>query len=254
MKLRISCALCFVVLAVAAHDSRVPVLYAQDGPHFAGAHPASVAASARTTPLARFLADTEQKLVSYQALRRMTVTARGGKMVATLTARTSFDPVKGFQYTVLDESGSGMLRTRVLHGVLEAEREAKQRQQGAHGALTAANYRFGPGEVTAEGLVRVGIHPVRKDSLFVEGSIFLTHDGADLIRMEGLLVKRPSFWTRKVQIVRDYSRIAGVRVPIATGSTADVLFAGQSIFSMTYEYETINDAAVSTPPAGALPR
>ena len=33
-----------------------------------------------------------------------------------------------------------MLRSRVLHGALEAEREAKRRQKGAHGALTAANY------------------------------------------------------------------------------------------------------------------
>ena len=51
----------------------------------------------------------------------------------------------------------------------------------------------------------------------MEGSILLTAEAADLVRMEGLLVKRPSFWTRKVQIVSDYGRIGGVRVPIATG-------------------------------------
>jgi hypothetical protein len=59
-----------------------------------------------------------------------------------------------------------------------------------------------------------------------------------------VLVKRPSFWTRRVQIVRDYGRIGGVRVPLATGSTADILFAGQSTFSMTYEYESINGVPV----------
>ena len=57
----------------------------------------------------------------------------------------------------------------------------------------------------------------------MEGSILLTSEAADLVRMEGLLVKRPSFWTRKVLIVRDYARIDGVRVPIAMGSTADIL-------------------------------
>ena len=66
----------------------------------------------------------------------------------------------------------------------------------------------------------------------MEGSILLTNEAADLVRMEGLLVKRPSFWTRKVLIVRDYARIDGVRVPIAMGSTADILFAGQSTFTM----------------------
>jgi hypothetical protein len=92
--------------------------------------------------------------------------------------------------------------------------------------------------------VRVAIHPRRKDSLLIDGSILLTNDGADLVRMEGQLVKRPSFWTRRVEIVRRYCRIAGVRVPIETGSTADVLFAGRSTFSMGYEYESINGVMV----------
>ena len=257
MKRRISWALCFVaVAAFAAHESRLRVLHAQDVARIAAPSAAAVATSAppRATTLDRFLADTEQSLVSYRAVRRLSVVARSGKMTASLTALTSLDRINGFEYTVLDESGSGMLRARVLHGVLEAEREAKRRQQGTHGALTKDNYEFEAGELTAEGLTRVAIHPVRKDALLLEGSILLTTDDADLVRMEGLLVKRPSFWTRKVQIVRDYGRIGGVRVPIATGSTADVLFAGQSTFSMTYEYESINDVPVVRAPAMAPPQ
>lgn len=249
-----SCALCFVaaIAAGTSYDARGRVLHAQDVSRApTSSATATVPSSPRSATLDRFLADTEQRLVSYRALRRLTVTARGGKMTAAMTVRTAFDPVNGFQYDVLSESGSGMLRSKVLHGVLEAERDAKRRQQGAHGALTTDNYSFEPGESTADGFLRVAIHPVRKDALLVEGSILLTTDAADLVRMEGLLVKRPSFWTRKVQIVRDYGRISGVRVPIATGSTADVLFAGQSIFSMTYEYETINDVAVSGAPVVA---
>ena len=165
-------------------------------------------------------------------------------MKASLTARTTLDPVNGFQFEVLEESGSGMLRSRVLHGALEAERDAKRREKGAHGALTPANYSFDAGELTPEGLLRVAIHPKRKDSLLMEGSILLTNDAADLVQMQGLLVKRPSFWTRKVLIVRDYARINGVRVPIAMGSTADILLVGQATFTMAYEYESINDVPV----------
>ena len=51
----------------------------------------------------------------------------------------------------------------------------------------------------------------------MEGTILLTCGTSDLLQVEGLLVKRPSFWTRKVHIVRDYARIAGARVPVATG-------------------------------------
>jgi hypothetical protein len=48
--------------------------------------------------------------------------------------------------------------------------------------------------------------------------------------------------------VRRYARINGVRVPIAMGSTADVLFAGQSTFSMDYEYQSVNGVPVTPNP------
>jgi hypothetical protein len=38
----------------------------------------------------------------------------------------------------------------------------------------------------------VEIRPRRKDTMLIEGSILLT-ETADLVRIEGLLVKRPSF-------------------------------------------------------------
>ena len=87
-----------------------------------GRHPRSVP---RGTPNRTF-----QSLVSYRAVRRLSVVARGGKMKADLNARTTLDPVNGFQFKVLEESGLGMLRSRVLHGALEAERDAKRREKG----------------------------------------------------------------------------------------------------------------------------
>jgi len=202
-------------------------------------------ATDRAVVLEKFLTSDDRPLTSYKALRRLSVVARGGKMKATLVAQSSLDPERGFEYTVLEEEGSGFLRTRVLHPVLEAERMARLRANGSHGALSEVNYSFTLGELTDDGLLRVAIKPKRKDELLMDGSILLSCGDADLLRMEGLLVKRPSFWTRKVHIVRDYARIAGARVPITTGSTADVLFAGQSSFTMAYEYEMINGAAVT---------
>ncbi len=166
-------------------------------------------------------------------------------MKASLTARTSLDPRERFHFEVLDESGSGLLRSRVLHAALEAESEAKRRQKGAHGALYGGQLQLRGRGMTRRACCGSRSIPKRKDSLLMEGSILLTGEAADLVRMEGLLVKRPSFWTRKVQIVRDYGRIRGVRVPIAMGSTADILFAGQSTFTMGYEYESINDVPVT---------
>ena len=75
----------------------------------------------------------------------------------------------------------------------------------------------------------------------MDGSIFVNPDDGDLVRIEGRLSKTPSFWTRRVEVVRHYQRINGVRVPVAIESVAQVLIAGRSTFSMSYEYETVND-------------
>jgi hypothetical protein len=47
-----------------------------------------------------------------------------------------------------------------------------------------------------------------------------------------------------VRVVREYAEIAGVHVPVAMRSTADVLIVGASTFEMTYQYEEINGQVV----------
>ena len=87
-------------------------------------------------------------------------------------------------------------------------------------------------------VVREGATLVGHTALNVDG------DSADLVRVEGELSKRPSFWTRRVRIVREYARIDGMHVPVAMRSTADVLIVGASSFAMTYRYTEINGHSV----------
>ena len=68
-----------------------------------------------------------------------------------------------------------------------------------------------------------------------------------VVRVEGRLSKSPSLWTRHVDIVRSYRRVAGVRVPVDVESVATLLVAGRSSFRMTYEYESVNGERVGTP-------
>jgi hypothetical protein len=204
----------------------------------------SAATGAAADVLERFLGETPASPVSYRALRTLEATARGGGMTARLTAWTSRDPDAGFQYTIVDESGSGVIRSRVLRAALEAERTLAAGDGLSRGALTGDNYTFSIVGAGPDGLLRVGITPKRRDTLLVDGTILLTHDAADLVQVEGFLVKRPSFWTRRVEVVRRYARLGGVRVPTSLHSTAKVLIVGTSTFSMTYEYESINGAPV----------
>ncbi len=95
------------------------------------------------------------------------------------------------------------------------------------------------------GHARLFITPKRKDMLLVDGALLLAAGDADLVRIEGRLAKTPSFWTRSVDIVRRYARVAGIRVPVATESTANVRIAGRSAFKMTYRYQMINGKEIA---------
>src|SRR5262249_24346119 len=114
-------------------------------------------------------------------------------------------------------------------------------------SITEMNYHFDDAGRLADGLAAVGIRPRRKDVLLVDGAIYVVPEDGDLRRIEGRLSKAPSMWTRRVEIVRHYARIGGVRVPTSIESVAAVLIAGRSTFKMSYEYETINGQHVGDP-------
>ena len=199
--------------------------------------------------LERFLATVDHGPSSYRAFRRLE--ARNGHLsdAAWMNVWTTA-AASGFTYEIVGQGGSDYVRDRVFLPALEAE----QTMWGAaaRGALTHENYTFEDLGADPGGLAWIGLKPRRKDVLLVNGSLFLRPDDGDLVRVEGALSRAPSFWTRKVQIVRRYDRIAGVRLPVAFESVASIRLAGKATFTMSYEYHTVNGLDVSggqTPPA-----
>ena len=194
----------------------------------------------------RFLESARPPLTSFRAKRHLEASTRGGKLKAQLDAWTDLTADGAFTFEIIQESGSDLLRGHVLRTALLEEQRSRAAANLAESALTPANYDFQPDETSREGdLVRIDLTPRRKSRMLIEGAAFVTRENADLVRVEGLLSKRPSFWTRKVHVTRRYERIEGVRVPVEMQSRADVLIVGDSSFSMTYEYTAINGRDLS---------
>jgi hypothetical protein len=201
----------------------------------------------QSTVLQRFLGRAEEPPVECRALRRLEANNPHFHQSAWMNVWTEFDRVNGLRYTIIAEGGSPYIRKHVLLAALDGERKMWENREPQRASFTHENYFFEDGTATSEGLAALGVRPRRKDVLLVEGSIFVQpHDG-DLTRIEGKLSKAPSFWTRRVDVVRTYTRMAGVRVPISIESVAHVLIAGRSTFKMTYEYERINGQHVGDP-------
>jgi len=200
-----------------------------------------------TDTVSRFLESGQPPLKAYRARRHLEASSRGGKMKAQLDAQTTLLDDGAFSFEVLNESGSNLLRQRILRAALLEEQGNHNSAKLAESDFTRENYDFLVQESTRDSdLVRIGLAPRRKSQLLIDGAAFVRRDDADLVRIQGVLSKRPSFWTRKVEITRHYARVDGVRVPIEVRLDADVLLVGDSAFDMTYQYLAINGRPIAT--------
>ncbi len=183
--------------------------------HLAGGEPVERQQWPDNSPLAlsdavvdRFLSREEPPLVSYRAVRAIRASNRRFHVSGELEVETEFSLDSGLRYRVARESGSELIRNRALRAVLREEQAIWQRREQDSAAVSSQNYRFGfpKGPVrdgTADGLVVVPIRPRRRDRLLVDGAIALTPEG-DLRTISGRLAKAPSWWTNRVEVVREY--------------------------------------------------
>jgi hypothetical protein len=207
---------------------------------------------AGATLVERFLSATETPLTQYRAIRHIEGRNLRFNAAATMTVVTELTPESGFSYIVLDEQGSDYIRNRAMHPLLESERQMTGDESGARYAFSPENYEMQDGQALAleEGLLALVVTPRRREVGLVDGRLILAADTGDLVRVEGRFAKNPSFWTTRVDFVREYARLNGVRVPVRVESTASIRMAGTSTLSMVYEYESINGRPVT--PTGRL--
>jgi hypothetical protein len=175
---------------------------------------------------------------AYRAVRRLD--AENGSRQGWLEAVTEYAPKTGFRYAITAEGGSDYIRTKVLRAVLDGERDVIARGEMARSSLALSNYAFQANGIDDDGLANVLLSPKRKEGVLVSGMMALNATDGALVRLQGRLAKSPSFWIKKVDIVRTYDRIDGTVVPTALETKAQVRFLGEATLRMTYEYSEID--------------
>ena len=201
----------------------------------------------------------ERPLQQYRAFRQMHASNEKFNQEGWVDCWTEMD-ANGFRYEIVSERGSDYIREKVLKTLLRREQELIAGGSAERAELNEANYEFAePAAAIGDGSGErsVLLRPKRKDMLLVNGRMILNQDGTELLRVEGRLSKNPSFWTSLVDIVREFARVDGVRVPISTDTVAKLKFAGMSRMDVRYHYESINGRPVSVEArqnSTALPR
>ena len=73
----------------------------------------------------------------------------------------------------------------------------------------------------------------------MDGSVLLDKSGF-VTRIDGRLVKSPSFWLRDVDVSWKFAHVGGHVVPVEMTSSGRVRMFGRSSFKMIYDYESID--------------
>jgi len=189
----------------------------------------------------------ESPVKQYRAFRRMHALNEKFNQEGWVDCWAELDS-NGFRYEIVSERGSDYIRERILKTLLRREQELIAGGSADRAELSDANYEFAVDQdpAGAKGSERsILLKPKRKDVLLMNGRMVLNQDGTELLRVEGRLAKNPSFWTNLVDVVREFARVDGVRVPISTDTTAKLKFAGTSKMDIRYHYESINGRSVS---------
>ncbi len=183
---------------------------------------------------------------AYRAFRRLEAGLPGTTKQGWMEVWTEFRPGIGFAYEVVREEGYEYVRNRVLRGVLKGEAELLANGKPLRAALAARNYRFEDGGITESGLTRVLLYPNRKGEGIVSGSTLIEPDTGAVVRIEGRLIKSPSFWVRDVDVTWKFMQVGETIVPTELSSSARVRFYGRSNFKMTYDYVQVDGRPVES--------
>lgn len=176
----------------------------------------------------------------YRAFRRMEGGLIDSDRRGWIEAWTEYTPGRGFTYEVVREGGSEYVRNKILRGMLVSEQKLIAGGKRLHASLESMNYRFEDGGMADGGLQRVLLKPAKKSDGILNGSVLVDPESGLMTRIEGRLVKSPSFWLRDVDVTYKYAHVGDRVVPVEMISTGRVRMFGRSNFRMVYDYESID--------------
>ena len=158
---------------------------------------------------------------------------------AEMTVRTDYRKETGKTYTILSQSGSGMILKPVLGAILDREKEINQPGIREHSWLISANYKMSlkPGSVQpidGRPCLALTISPRQKSPNLIEGAIWVDARDGSIVRLEGSTSASPSVFTGPTQLNRQYVNVNGFGMATHAKATSDSFLLGRTIITIDY--------------------
>src|SRR6201987_2386405 len=162
---------------------------------------------------------------------------------ADMVVRAEYEAPNKKVFTIVSESGSGTVRTRVFKKLLEAEQESMRDENQERSAITPQNYTFELADYKKIGgneFYVLQTRPLTKSKFLFQGRIWVDAKDFAIAQVEGEPAVNPSWWTVKTDFTRSYQRIGSFWLPESNESETKVRIFGSAVLTIKYgEYQII---------------
>ena len=160
---------------------------------------------------------------------------------ADMVVRAEYEAPDKKVFTIVSESGSGTVRSRVFKKLLEAEQESMREENQQRSAIMPGNYTFQLTDyqkIDGNEFYVLEARPLTTNKFLFRGRIWVDAKDFALARVEGEPAVNPSWWTVKTDFKRSYQKIGGFWLPESNDSETKVRIFGTALLTIKYgEYQ-----------------
>jgi hypothetical protein len=161
--------------------------------------------------------------------------------MADMIVRAEYEAPDKKVFTILSESGSGTVRSRVFKKLLEAEQESMEEENQQRSAIKPQNYTFQLIDYQKIGGTEFYVleaRPLTKNKFLFRGRIWVDAKDFAIAQVEGEPAVNPSWWTVKTDFTRSYQKIGSFWLPKSNESETKLRILGSAVLTIKYgEYQ-----------------
>jgi len=158
---------------------------------------------------------------------------------AEMTVRTEYKAETGKSYTILSQSGSGLIHKYVLAPLLDNEKTINLPGNRERSWFTSANYEMKLKSGAVERLderdcLALTIVPKRKAPNMIEGTLWVDAKDGSIVRIDGNASQSPSIFVGPAHVMRWYVNMNGYSMATHARATSDSFFLGRTTVTIDY--------------------
>jgi outer membrane lipoprotein-sorting protein len=164
---------------------------------------------------------------------------------ADMVAKMTYHWPDQKEFNIVSESGSDIMRARVLKAILAAEKESMLKENRDRSAFNQENYEIRLQGVEGSPEPRTYIldaTPRTKNKFLFKGKVWVDAKDFAVTRIECEPAKNPSWWTKKNDITRVYQKLGDFWLPAHTQSITEVRIFGHTVLEIEYKDYHLLDA------------